>query len=165
MVSQFLECIHSIRVPVIEVDMMAWRREEERLFSVNSCTCFFVWESTWKKILTIDQLIKRCWSLINRCSVCKMVEETVSCFLIHCDRVRLFWNLLLKFFVYQWVLPRIVKDLLSWHVHLEKRRRKVWRLALICLFWCLWKEREGKVFKDKCVSDQTLKDFFVKLLE
>ncbi|RVX18678.1 Cyclin-H1-1 [Vitis vinifera] len=87
------------RVPVIEVDMMAWRREEERLFSVNSCTCFFVWESTWKKILTIDQLIKRCWSLINRCSVCKMVEET-------------------------WVLPRIVKDLLSWHVHLEKRRRK-----------------------------------------
>ena len=31
---------------------------------------FFAWETSWGKVLTLDQLKKRGWTLANRCFIC-----------------------------------------------------------------------------------------------
>ena len=50
---------------------------------------FFAWEATWVKILTLDQLKKRGWRILNRCYLCKEEEETSDHILIHCSKARL----------------------------------------------------------------------------
>ena len=42
---------------------------------------------------------------------------------------------------------------LSWHVRdFDKRGRNAWRLAVICLFWCLWKEWNDNDFIEEELS-------------
>ena len=62
-------------------------------------TRFFAWEAVWGKFLTIDMLMKRGWSMVNRCNLCKDNEESADHILIHCGRTRELWTLLLFFFV------------------------------------------------------------------
>ena len=62
-------------------------------------THFFAWEAVWGKFLTIDMLMKRGWSMVNRCNLCKDNEESADHILIHCGRTRELWTLLLFFFV------------------------------------------------------------------
>ncbi|RVW53791.1 hypothetical protein CK203_101404 [Vitis vinifera] len=49
-------------------------------------TRFFAWEAVWDKISTIDMLMRRGWSMANRCNLCKENEETANHILIHCVR-------------------------------------------------------------------------------
>ena len=90
----------------------------------------------WGKILTVDMLIKRGWSLVNRCSLCKDREESANHILIHCDRRRQLWTMLLTTFGLVWVFPASVRNLLlEWKFKgLGKKKRAVWRLAPIYLF-------------------------------
>ena len=39
---------------------------------------FFVWEASWGRILTLDQLKRRDRALANRCFLCKEEEETIE---------------------------------------------------------------------------------------
>ena len=66
-------------------------------------TRFFAWKAVWEKILTVDMLMKRGWSLVNRCSLCKDSEKSVDHISIHCDRTRQLWILLLTTFGLVWV--------------------------------------------------------------
>ncbi|RVW34126.1 hypothetical protein CK203_084378 [Vitis vinifera] len=75
-------------------------------------TRFFAWEAVWGKISTIDMLMRRGWSMANRCNLCKENEETVNHILIHCDKTRDLWNLLFSSFGVVWVLPDSVRNLL-----------------------------------------------------
>ena len=68
-------------------------------------THFFAWEAVWGKILTIDMLMKRGWSMVNRCSLCKKNEKSVDHILIHCGKTRELWTLLLSSFGLVWVFP------------------------------------------------------------
>ena len=51
---------------------------------------FFVWEATWGKVLTLDQL-KRPGRIIlaNRCYLCEEDEETIEQLLVNCKKVRM----------------------------------------------------------------------------
>ena len=45
--------------------------------------------------------------------------------------------------------------LLEWKVkELRKKIRVVWRLALICLFWYIWGERNQRTFQEEEMFDQ-----------
>ena len=48
---------------------------------------FFGWEVWWGKILTMDQLKKRGFSLASRFPLCGKAEETLEHLLIHCPKV------------------------------------------------------------------------------
>ncbi|RVX02446.1 hypothetical protein CK203_031189 [Vitis vinifera] len=39
-------------------------------------TRFFAWEAVWDKISTVDMLMRRGWSMVNRCNLCKENEES-----------------------------------------------------------------------------------------
>ena len=56
----------------------------------------------WGKILTVNMLMKRGWPLVNRCSICKDSEKSVDHILIHCDRTKQLWTLLLTTFGLVW---------------------------------------------------------------
>jgi hypothetical protein len=47
-------------------------------------------------------------------------------------------------------MPRTVLELLnSWGAAIGYgRAKKAWRLASLCLLWCIWKERNARLFKD-----------------
>ena len=44
----------------------------------------FAWEASWGKILTMEQLQRRGYSLANRCFLCLSEEETVDHLSLHC---------------------------------------------------------------------------------
>ena len=62
-------------------------------------------------------------------------------------------------------MPASVRDsLLGWKVSLlAKDRRKVWKAGPLCIFWSVWKVRNGIVFRDEVLSIQRLKSSFVYL--
>ena len=97
---------------------------------------FFGWEATWGKALTLDQLQKRGWPLVNRCYLCQRHEESIDHILLHCAKARTLWALLCSLFGVQWVLPATVKaTLLGWDgSFVGKKRKGVWRANPLCLF-------------------------------
>ena len=109
---------------------------------------FFVYEASWGKVLTLDQLKKRSRILANRCFLCCEEEESIDHILIHCTRARVIWELLFALFGVTWVLPFSVRDtLIGWcGFNLGKKRRKVWKAAPLCPFWAVWKERNRIAF-------------------
>ena len=105
-------------------------------FVCPSRTCFFAWEAIWEIFLTIDMLMKRGWSMVNRFSLCKDSDESVDHILIHCGRIRELWTLLLSSFGLVWVFLASVRNLLlEWKVKgLGKKRRVVWDWRLFVFF-------------------------------
>ena len=62
-----------------------------------------------------------------------------------------------------WVLPLTARDtLLGWHITFkDKKHRKVWQAAPLCLFWMVWKERNRIVFDNEVLVVQRLKNSFI----
>ena len=99
-------------------------------------TRLFAWEAVWGKISTVDMLMRRGWSMVNRCNLCKENEESADHILIHRDKTRKLWNSLLSSFGVIWVFPTSVRNLLlEWKIKgLEKKMSVVWKMVPICLF-------------------------------
>ena len=74
--------------------------------------CFFAWEATWGKALTLDQLQRRGWSLANRCFLSLSHEESIDHILLHCDKARVLWDLLFSLFRVFWVMQSTVRETL-----------------------------------------------------
>ena len=64
------------------------------------------------KVLTLDQLQKRGWSLVNRCFLCKEEKGFIDHILLHCSLVRVLGQLLFDLLGIHWVLVAIVKETL-----------------------------------------------------
>ena len=93
---------------------------------------FFAWEATWSKVLTLDLVRKRGWSMENKCFLCHEEQESIDHVLIHCDKTRFAWHILFSLFGVSWVLPSSMRELLlSWHgSFVGRKRKKVWQLFL-----------------------------------
>ena len=127
---------------------------------------FFAWEASWGKVLTLDQLKRRGISLVNRCCLCEENEETIDHLLIHCSRAKILWDILLAITDFNWVFPRLVRQLLlAWQsVSVGKKRKRVWMAAPLCIFWTLWLERNKVVFENEVPSAHRMKSFFFVFL-
>ena len=96
----------------------------------NSCVqpklSFFAWEALWGKVLTLNCLQKRGCALSNRCFLCQMFEGSIDHLLLHCEKTREVWMLLLSLFGVSWVFPFSVKEtLLGWRGSFVGKKRKV----------------------------------------
>ena len=116
-----------------------------------------------KKILTLDQLKRRDWSLPKNYYICKGEEESTNHILLHCLKVSMLWHLILAIFDVQWVMPFSIKDaLISWRgAFVGKNRKKARKTAPLCLFWTLWKERNQRAFEDSEPTDHVILRSFV----
>ena len=109
---RFLEHLHGKRVLGDVDDMVVWTETKSGKFSAksfyldleaecpylfpSSCIwnvwvqpkiCFFAWEATWGKALTLDLVQKRGWALVNRYFKCLENEETID-HLLHYSKTR-----------------------------------------------------------------------------
>ena len=109
---------------------------------------------------------KRGWALANRCFLCQTCEESIDHLLLHCEKTREVWMLLLFLFGVSWVFPFSVKEtLLGWRDSFVGKKRKVaWQVGSLCLFWVIWKARNKIDFEDSVLSIQRLKASFMYLL-
>ena len=185
---RFLEQLHGKRVLEDVNDMVSWTETKSGKFSVKSLyfaleagcpslfpsSCIwnvnvqpkissFAWEATWGKALTLDMVQKRGRALANRCFMCLEKEETIDHLLLHCSKTRVLWDLLFTLFGVSWVLSSSVREtLLNWHdSFVGKKRKKVWRVAPLHIFWTIWKARNRLAFKDDMLSIQQLKYSFI----
>jgi len=114
-----------------------------------SRAAFFVWTTALGKILTLDNFRKQHVIVINGCYMCKKTGESVDHLLLHCDVASALWSSLFSRFGMSWVMPIRVINLLScWWSFGRSRSAVVWKMAPICLFWCLWRERNNMSFED-----------------
>ncbi|RVW89271.1 putative ribonuclease H protein [Vitis vinifera] len=97
---------------------------------------------------------------------CKENEESTDHILIHCGKTRELWTVVLSSFGVVWVFPNSVRNLLlEWKIKgLEKKRSVVWKMVPICLFWCIWGERNRRMFQEEEKSDMSLKNLFLRAL-
>ena len=190
-VGRLLRCLEGKMVRVDEEDRVRWVESKDGVFSVKSLyramqpvssawfpskiiwmsyaqpkISFFAWEASWGRVLTLDRLQKRGWALANRCFLCQKCGESIDHLLLHCERTREVWTLLLSFFGVSWVFPRSVNEtLIGWRGSFMGKKRKVtWLLGPLCLFWVIWKARNSIAFEDGVLSIQKLKISFVYLL-
>jgi hypothetical protein len=51
----------------------------------SPCIAFFLWATTMGRILTVDNLRRWGFHLINQCCLCKKDEKTINHPLFHCE--------------------------------------------------------------------------------
>ena len=74
---------------------------------------FFVWTASLNRILTINNLTRRGWVLVNRCRMCCAEVETVDHLLLHCSVASQLWALIFAIFGVTWVQGNSVASVLS----------------------------------------------------
>ncbi|RVW55322.1 hypothetical protein CK203_089055 [Vitis vinifera] len=130
----FFERLYDHAIFMDTEDSVEWVDTKSSIFSVR--VAFFVWEATWAKILTLDQLKKRGWKMPNRCYMCKEEEEMSIHILLHCLKAHILWQLIFALFGVHWVMHSSVRGLLlNWGgFPIGRKREKAWKVALLCLF-------------------------------
>jgi hypothetical protein len=175
-ISPFFEVLYSCKISQGNVDRIRWSSSKKGLFEVksfykilsNSNAEVFPWKSIWRckvpkrvaffgwnaalgKILTHDNLRKRNIVVVEWCCLCKKNGESVDHLLLHCEVATYLWHSVFTLFGMEWVMPEKVIDLFAcWNqVGGRDLSRDIWRMAPLCVIWCIWRERNARTFEDK----------------
>jgi hypothetical protein len=126
---------------------------------------FFTWSAALGRILTLDNLRKRNLIIVDRCCLCKRDGESVDHILLHCNLASALWNNIFSRFGISWVMPRSVLDLVAcWWKSGRSGSATSWKMVPICLFWCIWRERNLRCFENLESSlEEVLELFFYTL--
>ena len=101
-------------------------------------------------LLTIDNLVKRGRSLVNRCCLYCCDGESVDYLLLHYKFYHTLWCKAFAVFRIQWVMPRSVSFFFfTWRNWFEKHLTTIWNMVSECLIWLVWQERNTRTFEDK----------------
>ena len=124
---------------------------------------FFSWTVALGKILTIDNLWKRHFVVLEWCFMCKGCGEFVDHLLLHYPIAFEMWSMIFWLFGICWVMPQRVVDLLDcWSCNFRRHCNIViWRIVPHCLIWCIWRERNSRSFEGRKRSILEFKSFFL----
>ncbi|KAF5457906.1 hypothetical protein F2P56_021979 [Juglans regia] len=127
---------------------------------------FFVWTAALGKILTTDNLRRRNIIIADWCCMCKRGGESVDHLLLHCEVARTIWDAVFNRIDLAWVMPETVMDALACWTSIRGMRqiKAVWKMIPNCILWCLWQERNERIFEDKERSIAELKMLFFRTL-
>jgi hypothetical protein len=178
MVISFFDRLYSISARHGEGDKLVWNPSKKSLFEVKTfyeelirkdCPSFlsFTWKNIWRvkvptrvaffvwsaalgKILTRDNLGKRNVIVIEWCCLCKKSGESIDHLLFHYEVTQDILSYILILFGVEWIIPQTALELLkSWRAAIGcGHAKEIWRLAPLCLLWCIWREQNARLFKD-----------------
>jgi hypothetical protein len=187
----FLKIFYSVTITGIGEDKVCWLPSKAHIFQVKSYydtfTCkregWFPWKSIWKakvpprvafftwtaalgRILTAENLRRRHIMLVSWCCMCKADGESVDHLLLHCVYAKELWDLVLAMFGMCWVMPGSVRELLAaWQGKMGKHpKHMIWSAVPHCVMWCLWRERNMRIFEDCEQHVDELKLLFLRTL-
>jgi hypothetical protein len=127
---------------------------------------FFSWVASLGKALTFDNLRNRGFIIPNWCCMCLRNGESIDHLFLHCLVAADLWSLVFGLYGVQRVMPRSVLDL--FHCWLGQLGRHdyalVWKMIPHCVIWCLWRERNARLFDDLERHLPKLKLFFFHTL-
>jgi hypothetical protein len=100
------------------------------------------------------------------CFVCKSSGESIDHLFLHCMVATELWRAILQMFGVEWVMPRSVKDMLgSWKGQKGNQTLiLIWRMAPLCLMWCVWRERNARCFEDCEIGLMNLKRMMLQTM-
>ena len=111
---------------------------------------FFLWTAGNDGILTIDNLVKRGQSLVNRCCLCCCDGESVDHLLLDCKFSHALWCEAFAVFGIKWVMPRSVSSFFFiWRNWFGKHLSTIWNMITACLMWLVWQKHNTRIFEDK----------------
>jgi hypothetical protein len=170
-ISSFFDLLYSANIISSEKDKMCWKPARSKGFQVKSfytqltssgpgCfpwksiwkakvpprVAFFVWTAALGKILTADNLRRRGMIVVSWCCMCKADGESVDHLLLHCPYAKELWDMIFGLFGLQWVMPKRVMDLFSCWYGSVGRHSVIWKAIPHCIMWCLWRERNARIF-------------------
>ena len=127
---------------------------------------FFSWSASIGKILTTDNLRKKCIILLDWCHMCKRCGESVDHLLLHCPITFKLCSLVFCLFGLHWVMPhKVIESFESWQGKFKRHCNiDFWRLVPHCLMWCIWSERNARCFVGCERSLLEIKSFFLHTL-
>jgi len=98
--------------------------------------------------------------------MCKASGESIDHLFMHCMVARELWSMILQLFGVVWVMPRSVKDMLgSWKGQKGNHTLiPIWRMAPLCVMWCVWREQNARCFEDCETSLINLKKLVIHTL-
>ncbi|KAG2721870.1 hypothetical protein I3843_02G085900 [Carya illinoinensis] len=93
-------------------------------------------------------------------------SETVDQLLLHCKFASEIWNYFFNKMGLAWVMPgRVVELIASWKgITGTQQIAALWTMAPICICWCIWRERNERIFEDHERSSEEFRSFFWKTL-
>jgi hypothetical protein len=96
-----------------------------------------------------DNLRRRRVMLVSWCCMCKADGESVDHLLLHCVYAKELWDVVFAMFGVFWVMPGRVRELFAcWQGKMGKHPKyMIWRAVSHCLMWCLWRERNMRIFE------------------
>ncbi|KAM7469441.1 hypothetical protein LguiA_007624 [Lonicera macranthoides] len=113
------------------------------------------WLAALRKTNTADLLqIRRPFQQLSPswCIMCKGSYESLDHLMIHCPFVHYIWSNIRREFNLISVFPGSWYDLMigKWCFRGDKKKTKVlWRCNFMAVLWCVWKERNARIFEDK----------------
>ena len=187
----FLELLYAVTITGNGEDKVCWQPSKSHIFQVSSyyaiLTCkgegcfpwqsiwqakvpprvaFFSWTAALERILTGDNLRRRSVILVSWCCMCKADGETVNHLLLHCSYAKEIWDMVFAMFGVLWVMLGGVGELFAcWQGKMGKHpKHLIWRAVPHCLMWCLWRERNLRIFEGCEQHVDELKLLFLRTL-
>lgn len=114
----------------------------------------FGWLMLHNKILTVDNLVKRGWELVNRCCLCREQAETVKHLFRNCrytQEVRLELSRRIPYLTH----CQLFVQGSYWRTLLYSTDKRVKQLQIVLIF-AVWKERCRRVFQEKEKTENQL---------
>lgn len=92
--------------------------------------------------------------VVTRCFLCNETGETNNHLFLHCKFTAQLWNLFFSLTKTVWTMPGHTADLMSCWMKRggSKSQKKWWRIVPSCIWWSVWRERNGRCFEDKIKS-------------
>ncbi|KAG5624648.1 hypothetical protein H5410_009866 [Solanum commersonii] len=161
-VADLLHALNLFPGTVTEPDKPVWRLHSRGVFIVKSCywerntnhllTTFWPWKLIWKIKVPL-KVACFTWLVIRRAWKCYKEE------LLHCKIATDLWNLFVCILGVNWTMPRTTFEVLTHWQGIGKRGSKEdwWKNIPVCIWWTLWKERNGRCFEGKVSSSQEIK--------